>query len=403
MKILLIHQAYFPEMTGTAKRTKELAESFVKKGHTVNVLSSTPRKFRSFPDFNYKLHEKINNVRVYRVKTLFEVKKIVLFRMLSYLSFVIQSLNLAIKLSKQTDIIISVAPLSSGIIGSLVKLITKKHHHFDIPDILPDLGIAAGMIKNKSLIYLLRKIELWVYNHSNTISTCTEGQKRNIHQKGVPLKKLYFISDWIDTKYFKVNLDKYFNKVLNSFSLQNEKVISFVGNIGALQNPTVFIDLMKLMKEKKYNDFVLFFIGDGIMLKEIKERAIKYELDNVKFLGRIKREYIPAMMNLSDILVTNYVPDKHLELYIPGKLFEYAISRKPIVIGANGDAKKFIEKYNLGIAVNPSNIEEFMEAVIKIVNGSFKYEPKTNDFINDYSLDNISLKYDKIFENHIGV
>ena len=32
MNILMIHQHYYPEMSGTARRTKELAENFVKKG-----------------------------------------------------------------------------------------------------------------------------------------------------------------------------------------------------------------------------------------------------------------------------------------------------------------------------------------------------------------------------------
>ena len=55
-------------------------------------------------------------------------------------------------------------------------------------------------------------------------------------------------------------------------------------------------------------------------------------------------------MIISDILVANYLPDKHLNLYIPGKLFEYAISQKPIIMGAKGDAEKLINKYKLGIS-----------------------------------------------------
>jgi hypothetical protein len=47
MRILLIHQAYFPERVGTARRTKEMAESFVKKGHTVSVITSFPRSTRT--------------------------------------------------------------------------------------------------------------------------------------------------------------------------------------------------------------------------------------------------------------------------------------------------------------------------------------------------------------------
>ena len=84
MNILMIHQHYFPEMSGTARRTKELAENFAKKGHQVSVLTSYPRKFRSLPDVSFKPHEKINNVSVYRIKTLFEVKDVVLLRLFFY-------------------------------------------------------------------------------------------------------------------------------------------------------------------------------------------------------------------------------------------------------------------------------------------------------------------------------
>ena len=66
---------------------------------------------------------------------------------------------------------------------------------------------------------------------------------------------------------------------------------------------------------------------------------------------------------MSDILVANYVADDHLDLYIPGKLFEYAISNTPTIIGARGDAKMFIEKYKLGLVVEPSSVEGFIEAI----------------------------------------
>ena len=398
MEILIIHQHYFPEMSGTARRTKELAESFIKMGHNVNVITSFPRQFRSLPGEKNHKFEIINNVHVKRIKTLFAVKKNVLFRMISYSEFVIKSLITAVRISKKSNIIISIAPLSSGIIGALVQIITKKHHHFDVPDILPDLGISAGMIKNKILIKLLRRIEGWVYLHSDSISTCTLGQLNNINQKGIPLKKLSCIPDWIDDSFFKKNLDKHFDHVSKLYGCPDKKIISFVGNIGALQNPSIFADVMELFKLKKLNEYVFFFIGDGIMLKEIEEMVKLKKLDNIKFIGRVKREYIPALMKISDVLVTNYVADNHLALYIPGKLFEYAISKTPIVIGAKGDAKTFIEKYNLGLAVTPSSKQDLMDAILEVSNGSYNYKPKTENFTHDYSIENVVIKYDKIFK-----
>ena len=154
MEILIIHQHYFPEMSGTARRTKELAESFIKMGHYVNVITSYPRQFRSLPSGEANKFEIINNVKVNRIKTLFIIKKNVLFRMISYSEFVLKSLITAFRISRTSDIVISIAPLSSGIIGALLQIIRRKHHHFDVPDISPDLGISAGMINNKFLIKL---------------------------------------------------------------------------------------------------------------------------------------------------------------------------------------------------------------------------------------------------------
>lgn len=386
-------------MSGTARRAKELAEHFVKQEHNVSVLTSFPREYRSIPGQSYEKNEILNGVKIHRVNNIFEVKNNVFLRMLSYFTFVIMSIQSGLRLSNKSDIIITIAPLSSGIIGATIRMFNKKYHHFDIPDILPDLGISAGMITNRFIIYILRKLELWVYIRCDSISTCTNGQMKNIEEKGVPINKLSCIPDWVDTDFFNINHIKFKDEVSSLYAYPNKKILSFVGNIGALQNPSIFIDLMSTLKEK--DDYIFLFIGDGIMLPKLKKLVDRKNLDNIKFLGRVKREYIPSIMKMSDILVTNYVSDEHLNLYIPGKLFEYAISGRPIVIGARGDSKKFIEKYKLGLVVEPSNYLNFKHAIINISQSIYKFEPKINEFSNDFSINNVANKYQIIFEKII--
>jgi len=401
MRILMIHQHYYPEMSGTARRTKELAESFYKHGHQVSVVTSYPREYRSMPGVECKPFEILDNVKVHRIKTFFEVRNNVSLRMISYLFFVLQSIMLALKLSRQSDIIITVAPLSSGVIGSLVQIIKKRHHHFDVPDILPDLGISAGMIKNRLIISFLFKLEKWVYDHADTVSAITLGQIDNIHGKGVAKSKLFYIPDWIDDTFFKKNLKKYKAEVSRMLESTDKKLISFVGNIGALQNPVIFIEMMASLQADNMDEFHFLFIGDGIMLPKLKENVKSIGLKNVEFVGRVKREYIPAYMHLSDILVANYLPNNYMDICIPGKLFEYAISNKPIIMGARGEAKKLIEKYSLGFAVPPSDVFSFKKAILSISNGSFSYKPKTGSFVEDFSLKKVSSLYNQIFDRVI--
>ena len=176
-------------------------------------------------------------------------------------------------------------------------------------------------------------------------------------------------------------------------------IISFIGNIGALQNPEIFIDTMRELKNDRFNNFHFLFIGDGIMLDSLKLKTKMLKLKNIDFLGRIQRKYIPSYMSLSDILVANYLPNKYMDICIPGKLFEYAVSNKPLVMGSSGEAKSLIEKYKLGIAVKPSSVEDFKDAFIKLSHKEYLHKPNLSSFIQNFSLNTISKNYINIFSN----
>ena len=109
------------------------------------------------------------------------------------------------------------------------------------------------------MIKILFILEKWVYSKCDTISAITKGQIENIKNKGVNKSKLFYIPDWIDDSFFRKNLREHKIKVQKSLKkYSNKKLISFVGNIGALQNPKIFIKMMQLKntKDKKFPFFV---------------------------------------------------------------------------------------------------------------------------------------------------
>ena len=141
-------------MAGCARRAQELAEQLVKSGHSVTVFTTYPREYRSIPGILSKRYEVLNSVEVIRSRTIFTVGKILLFRVLSYSLYVISSFYYIARNKNKYDILISIAPLPSAIGAALAQKYFKIYHHFDVPDILPDLGISAGMIKNRLIIKL---------------------------------------------------------------------------------------------------------------------------------------------------------------------------------------------------------------------------------------------------------
>ncbi len=396
-KILFVHQYYFPEMTGTGRRTRELAESLVKKGFDCTVLTTKPRKFRSMINYSAPPFEELNGVKVYRINTLFFVQKNVLTRLISYFLHFLLSFIWISKRRNQFSLIISVAPLSSGIVGAFAQRFFGIPHHFDVPDILPDLGIAAGMIQNKILIKLLYKIEKWVYDNASSISPITFGQIDNIRNKCVPEYKLYHIPDWVDIDFFKINGAKYNSLIREKINPNSEyKIISFVGNIGALQGVESFVEVVKMLNIEFQIKYKFLFIGDGICLEMLKEKVRNEKVNNIKFIGRVPREYIPSYMNLSDVLVANYISNEYMNICIPGKIFEYIISNKPIVIGAFGEAANLINTFHAGETVEPSNAKMIKNSIIKILLNPEKYKYDIKEFENKYSLATIVNDYIKL-------
>ena len=255
----------------------------------------------------------------------------------------------------------------------------------------------------KLIIKLWYKLEKWVYDHANSISAITHGQINNINGKGVLMNKLSWIPDWVDHTFFNESLKLYKSEVSKSFMHPNKKNISFIGNIGALQNPIIFLQTMDLFQKDNENNLHFLFIGDGIMLPQLKQKVKELQLKNVEFVGRVKREFVPAYMNLSDILVANYLPNSYMDICVPLKLYEYAISGRPIIMGAKGEAKKLIEQYNLGLTVDPSDLVGFKEAIIQISHGTYEHKPDIKQFINDYSLHTVSKLYDNILDKYEAV
>ena len=75
-------------MTGTGRRTRELAENFVKQGHSVTVITTFPREFRSMPNIHCETVEILNGVNVFRIKTLFQVKNNVPIDRIDFVKYV---------------------------------------------------------------------------------------------------------------------------------------------------------------------------------------------------------------------------------------------------------------------------------------------------------------------------
>ena len=102
----------------------------------------------------------------------------------------------------------------------------------------------------------------------------------------------------------------------------------------------------------------------------------------------------------SDILLLISWMDESEKMFIPGKVYEYMASRKPILsIGySEGSLKELIEKTEIGFHV--SDVGDCKKAIYdyytKYNNNELKY--CGNEFADEYSMENTAKKFAQILE-----
>ena len=110
-------------------------------------------------------------------------------------------------------------------------------------DLWPDTIIDLKIVKNKFLIFILKKIVNYIYNNSNLILAQSQKIKKIIEKR--TSTKCIFFPSWPEED-AKKGLSK-----INIFEKKNKKFLNiiFTGNIGEAQSFDTLIKAVKILKK----------------------------------------------------------------------------------------------------------------------------------------------------------
>jgi glycosyltransferase involved in cell wall biosynthesis len=116
----------------------------------------------------------------------------------------------------------------------------------------------------------------------------------------------------------------------------------------------------------------------GRLARDERELIEAFDLGDVlRVLGPLSRAESIALQQRADVVVAITAPNLPWEL--PGKLFEYLGSGRPILALADGnEAARIVEETNTGIAVPPEDVGAITVALRKIASGELarEYAPR---------------------------
>jgi glycosyltransferase involved in cell wall biosynthesis len=210
------------------------------------------------------------------------------------------------------------------------------------------------------LMKIAFRLERWIYRHSTVITAVTEGIRESLlNSKGLPPEKVLFLPNGVDTRLFRPTPpDEAMKKKLG---LADKKVILYAGNhgyAGAVEQILYAAETLRLE-----TSFHFLFVGEGPEKPKLIDLAATLGLNNVTFHNEVPLSEVPAYVALSDLGVVTLRKSKVMAGARPAKAFVMMAGGKPIVMAAEGEAARLIQKAGSGIVVPPENHELLANAI----------------------------------------
>ena len=150
---------------------------------------------------------------------------------------------------------------------------------------------------------------------------------------------------------------------------------------------------------KKMENLCIVILGGGEHIEKYKSLSEDMKInDRVFFAGKISQDKLlnytaGALAGLSlidDISINNHYA-------LPNKLFEYVMSRLPVIVSDLPQMKKVVLEYDIGAVIKESNEDELIEVLNIWINDQSLYKTKKENCIKASATLNWETEFENIY------
>ena len=350
------------------------AQELVKLGHEVEVLTGFPNYPEGTLYDGYKIkffqREMIDGIPVIRVPLYPSHDNNSIKRILNYTSFALSASLLGFFLVKRPDVIyVYHPPATVGLPALFLHLLRRTPFVYDIQDLWPDTLEASGMLGNSAALWIIEKWCRVIYSQAAKIVVLSPGFREILIRREVPEHKIEVIYNWCEDD--KIQATARNEALARELGMAGRFNVVFAGTMGKAQALDAVLEAARLLRNK-FPKIQFVFVGGGIDVGRLKEKAIEQELTNVRFLSRRPPSEIGDILNLGDVLLVHLKDDPLFRITIPSKTQAYMAAGRPILMGVKGDAAALVEKAGAGLTCTPEDPQDIAAAVERFYNMSLE-------------------------------
>jgi glycosyltransferase involved in cell wall biosynthesis len=175
-------------------------------------------------------------------------------------------------------------------------LFKKKFHFYTISDDSIDVSKSRKGLRAFLRTVISKNIEGVIF----TSEKVSDWYRKNISTKPKTLELPIIHNDNVFREELSQSLDSANNNI-KKYNLQGKKVLLYVGRLVTVKNLSF---LLKVVAKIKSTDWVLVFVGDGIMMDSLKAQVQELNItDKIIFVGRKEGSELASWYTFAQIFV----------------------------------------------------------------------------------------------------
>jgi colanic acid biosynthesis glycosyl transferase WcaI len=297
VRILLVNQAFHPDVVSSGQHLTDLALALVRE-HSVTVLTSATGY--DDPTRRYPSSEVWNGIEIKRIKSPRWSKRSKFTRALDFLGFLaVAAARLVVMPRADVVLAMTSPPLVSVLAAALVRLRGGRLVLW-LMDLNPDESVAAGWLREDAWITrVLQRCLRFSLRSAETVVALDRFMAARVRAKGIPESAIHVIAPWShDDVRFDQNGRERFRI---AHGLAGKYVVMYAGNHSPCHPLTTLLEAARALRDDPSIAFC--FVGGGSAAPDVQAFASRYALANIVRVSYQSREALPGAISAGDLHV----------------------------------------------------------------------------------------------------
>jgi len=326
LKILLLNQAFYPDVVSTAQHLSELATELAARGHQVTVV--TGRRAYDQPEKLFPAQETWRGIQIFRIFSTRFGKKAKWRRAADFASFIFLCCAKLTFLRRHDVVVALTTPPLISFIGAWRAKLWRADFVYWVMDMNPDEAIAAGWLREDSFVgKMLERMSRFSLRRANWIIALDRFMRLRIMSKGIVPEKITVLPPWSqdnDVHFDAVGREQF----RKAHGLHDKFVVMYSGN----HSPVHPLGTLMQAAERFQGDrsIAFCFIGGGSEFKHVQRWMEAGKRANVLCLPYQPLNQLAASLSAADAHVV-VMGDAMLGLVHPCKIYNILAVGAPVI------------------------------------------------------------------------